>query len=227
MLCLQSSRYRVPGTRIQHGACLVAIDIRAVLLPSRRVGQHKAHQLRTQVGFDITIPTALSTIFLTTAAAYCSDKDATLPRVQVLPVLLGLCVFWSVCSSLRPSPWEGESPSSSSCSFFATPLYQTGAAVFASPLGFHPCLVATALSPSDTPRRHRRVQQLVFFFFFFFSSSLFFTSFSPIRISGHILCSFSQVSHPSHRHSSLVVQHTHTDAVAALESLPVPHIAKV
>jgi hypothetical protein len=39
--------------------------------------------------------------------------------------------------------------------------------------------------------------------FLIFSSSLFFTSFSRIRISGHILCSFSQVSHPSQHHPSM------------------------
>jgi hypothetical protein len=54
-----------------------------------------------------------------------------------------------------------------------------------------------------------------------------------IRISGHILCSFSQVSHPSQHHASppgiLIVGtcRTSSNASTALESLPVPHIAKV
>lgn len=55
-----------------------------------------------------------------------------------------------------------------------------------------------------TPRRHLRVQQLASFHHsspsLLHSSSLF----SPIRISGHILCSFSQVSHPSRRRPSLL-----------------------
>jgi hypothetical protein len=49
------------------------------------------------------------------------------------------------------------------------------------------------------------------------------TSFSPIRISGHILCSFSQVSGPHRGRPSYL----DTDMPTALESRPVPHIAKV
>lgn len=51
------------------------------------------------------------------------------------------------------------------------------------------------------------------------SSLLHLTSFSPIRFSGHILCSFSQVG--AHTSSGLRRLHL-TSALAALESLPSP-----
>jgi hypothetical protein len=56
-----------------------------------------------------------------------------------------------------------------------------------------------ALSLSATPRRPSSgITSDLDRPYLFFSSPLFFTSFSPIRISGHILCSFSQVSRPQH-----------------------------
>ena len=55
---------------------------------------------------------------------------------------------------------------------------------------------AVALASSATPGRRPRVPHLASSPpSRSFSPPLFFASFSPVRISGHILCSFSQVSH--------------------------------
>ena len=92
----------------------------------------------------------------------------------------------------------------------------------------HQNILTSAPSPSATPERRPRALFLCLAYFslpsllLFTSLFLHTTSFSPIRISGHILCSFSQVSGLYHCHAAC----SETDVAAALESLPVLHIAK-
>jgi hypothetical protein len=92
----------------------------------------------------------------------------------------------------------------------------------------HQNILTSAPSPSATPERRPRALFLCLAciplpsLLLFTSLFLHTTSFSPIRISGHILCSFSQVSGLYHCHPAC----SETDVTAALESLPVLHIAK-
>jgi len=144
------------------------------------------------------------------SAAYHSQQGSTKPHLlhhrhrhyyscSIAPVSVLRKVSASSCC-LETSPVVGEAAVS-----WCTPAIFTSTKT-SSPLLF-PHLRRRGATPHTTFPLVSPTSQV------FFSSlhSFFTTSFSPIRISGHILCSFSQVSHPHHHLSSC----TGTDILAS------------